>query len=87
MVSHFPEHRATQKWSLSGPSYVSRFQMFVFGEVQDPTTETVNLVEDIIRGQIIELVRTLLCSPDHTPFSNPISRHHFAQHFTDRSSA
>ena len=32
--------------------------MFVFGEVQDPTTETVNLVEDIVRGQIIELVRT-----------------------------
>jgi hypothetical protein len=31
--------------------------MFVFGEVQDPTTETVNLVEDIARGQIIELVR------------------------------
>ena len=31
--------------------------MFVFGEVQDPTTETVNLVEDIVRGQIIELVR------------------------------
>lgn len=33
--------------------------MFVFGEVQDPTTETVNLVEDIVRGQIIELVRGL----------------------------
>ena len=32
--------------------------MFVFGEVQDPTTETVNLVEDIVRGQIIELVRS-----------------------------
>lgn len=30
--------------------------MFVFGEVQDPTTETVNLVEDIARGQIIELI-------------------------------
>ena len=36
------------------------FQMFVFGEVQDPTTETVNLVEDIVRGQIIELVRIYL---------------------------
>lgn len=33
--------------------------MFVFGEVQDPTIETVNLVEDIVRGQIIELV----CNP------------------------
>jgi hypothetical protein len=31
-------------------------QMFVFGEVQDPNPETVNLVEDIVRSQIIELV-------------------------------
>lgn len=31
--------------------------MFVFGEVQDPNQETVNLVEDIVRSQIIELVR------------------------------
>ena len=31
-------------------------QMFVFGEVQDPNPETVNLVEDIVRGQIVELV-------------------------------
>ena len=30
--------------------------MFVFGEVQDPNPETVNLVEDIVRGQIVELV-------------------------------
>lgn len=30
--------------------------MFVFGEVQDPNTDTVNLVEDIVRSQIIELV-------------------------------
>ncbi|KAI0080835.1 TFIID-18kDa-domain-containing protein [Panus rudis PR-1116 ss-1] len=30
--------------------------MFVFGEVQEPLAETVNLVEDIIRGQIIELI-------------------------------
>jgi len=43
------------------PHVRPRFQMFVFGEVQDPTTETVNLVEDIARGQIIELVRT--CFP------------------------
>ncbi|TFY63609.1 hypothetical protein EVJ58_g3161 [Rhodofomes roseus] len=33
--------------------------MFVFGEVQDPNPETVNLVEDIIRSQIIELARAL----------------------------
>lgn len=30
--------------------------MFVFGEVQDPIPETVNLVEDIVRSQIIELI-------------------------------
>ena len=31
-------------------------QMFVFGEIQEPLTETVNLVENIIRSQLIELV-------------------------------
>ncbi|KAI0700618.1 TFIID-domain-containing protein [Cytidiella melzeri] len=30
--------------------------MFVFGEVQDPAPETVNLVEDIVRSQVIELI-------------------------------
>ncbi|WRT63385.1 uncharacterized protein IL334_000290 [Kwoniella shivajii] len=30
--------------------------MFVFGEVQDPLPETVRLVEDIVRGQIIEII-------------------------------
>jgi transcription initiation protein SPT3 len=30
--------------------------MFVFGEVFDPNPETVNLVEDIVRSQVIELV-------------------------------
>ncbi|WWC85503.1 uncharacterized protein L201_000367 [Kwoniella dendrophila CBS 6074] len=30
--------------------------MFVFGEVQDPLPETVRLVEDVVRGQIIEIV-------------------------------
>ena len=34
--------------------------MFVFGEVQDPNVETVNLVEDIVRSQLIELVSTTL---------------------------
>ena len=37
--------------------------MFVFGEIQDPNHETVNLVEDIVRGQLIELVRELSCHP------------------------
>lgn len=32
--------------------------MFVFGEVQEPTTDTVNLIEDIVRSQLVELVRT-----------------------------
>jgi hypothetical protein len=31
--------------------------MFVFGEIQEPLTETVNLVENIIRSQLVELVR------------------------------
>ena len=30
--------------------------MFVFGEVEEPITETVNLVEDIVRSQLIELI-------------------------------
>ena len=34
--------------------------MFVFGEVADPNQETVNLVEDIVRSQIIELVRPVV---------------------------
>lgn len=36
-------------------------KMFVFGEVQDPNQDTVNLVEDIVRSQIIELVRPSAC--------------------------
>ena len=40
--------------------YHTQPQMFVFGEVQEPTQETVNLVEDIVRSQIIELVRPFL---------------------------
>ncbi|KAG8865156.1 Transcription initiation protein spt3 [Tulasnella sp. 330] len=30
--------------------------MFVFGEVADPLVETVNLVEDIVRSQVLEIV-------------------------------
>jgi hypothetical protein len=36
-----------------------RQMMFVFGEVQEPLLETLNLVEDIIRSQVIEIVRIL----------------------------
>ena len=32
--------------------------MFVFGEIQEPLTETVNLVENIIKSQLVELVRS-----------------------------
>ncbi|KAL0950128.1 hypothetical protein HGRIS_010124 [Hohenbuehelia grisea] len=40
------------------PKYAQEISqmMFVFGEVQDPLTETVNLVEDIVRSQLIELI-------------------------------
>lgn len=37
--------------------------MFVFGEIQDPQTDTVNLVEDIIRSQLVELVRSYNTQP------------------------
>jgi hypothetical protein len=37
-------------------NYSNPSQMFVFGEVQDPNMDTVNLVEDIVRSQLIELV-------------------------------
>lgn len=30
--------------------------MFVFGEVQEPLPETIKLVEDVVRGQVIEIV-------------------------------
>jgi transcription initiation protein SPT3 len=37
--------------------------MFVFGEIQEPLPDTVNLVENIIRSQLVELV---------SPFAFPI---------------
>ena len=52
--------------------------MFVFGEVQDPNPETVNLVEDIVRSQLIELVCfcILWCLTvvinSHSRFSKPV---------------
>ena len=47
--------------------------MFVFGEVQDPNMETVNLVEDIVRSQLIELVSTFSQIIDHK-YSSCIDR-------------
>ena len=52
MVGINPQTRCTKH--LRGTTQ----QMFVFGEVQDPTPETVNLVEDIVHSQIIKLVCT-----------------------------
>lgn len=37
--------------------------MFVFGEVQEPLPETIKLVEDVVRGQVIEIVSLSLLSP------------------------
>lgn len=42
--------------------------MFVFGEIQEPLTETVNLVENIIRSQLVELVRLLVL-----PYIQPLT--------------
>lgn len=47
---------------------LTALQMFVFGEVQDPLPETTRLVEDIVRGQIIEIVRSSLV-PDVRPLT------------------
>ena len=48
------------KWSFQLQNILTKYsnpsQMFVFGEVQDPNMDTVNLVEDIVRSQLIELV-------------------------------
>lgn len=43
--------------SLSPTDFGCLLQMFVFGEIQEPLTDTVNLVENIIRSQLVELVR------------------------------
>jgi Transcription initiation factor IID, 18kD subunit len=55
-------------------SYTSVWQMFVFGEVQDPNMDTVNLVEDIVRSQLIELVR-MQPECDDTDFAERPSWH------------
>ena len=53
-----PDGSGTREYKYS--TEISQM-MFVVGEVQEPMAETVNLVEDIVRSQIIELVRELLC--------------------------
>jgi transcription initiation protein SPT3 len=53
--------------------YSNPSQMFVFGEVQDPNMDTVNLVEDIVRSQLIELVNIYIYNHLESTFSNPWS--------------
>ena len=53
-----PDGSGTREYKYS--TEISQM-MFVVGEVQEPMAETVNLVEDIVRSQIIELVREPLC--------------------------
>ena len=43
--------------------------MFVFGEVQDPERETVNLVEDIVKSQVLEIVRLIITSSALLPLT------------------
>ena len=51
----------TQSRASGLPTYFGcSLQMFVFGEIQEPLTETVNLVENIIKSQLVELVRSPL---------------------------
>ena len=50
----------TRRVEQAFPTVVCLLQMFVFGEIQEPLTETVNLVENIIRSQLVELVCSLL---------------------------
>ena len=53
--------------------------MFVFGEVQDPMSETVNLVEDIVRSQIIELVSSVPHVRHHDTLCLTIDNHRFSK--------
>ena len=57
--------------------------MFVFGEVQDPNMDTVNLVEDIVRSQLIELVNIYI-HLESTLFS--LTRRPYVDHSSSRFS-
>jgi transcription initiation protein SPT3 len=57
--------RARTRSRARSPSHLSLvtcLQMFVFGEIQEPLTDTVNLVENIIRSQLVELVCFASCT-------------------------
>jgi hypothetical protein len=67
-------HQKSSRWCVQNWESMARHanvanvgQMFVFGEVLDPNPETVNLVEDIVRSQIIELVSRLSMGCNFTP--------------------
>ncbi|KAJ2433549.1 Transcription initiation protein spt3 [Coemansia sp. RSA 2424] len=50
--------KAKERDRLAKYRYTTEIQqmMFVFGEVQDPLTETTMLIEDIVRSQVIEII-------------------------------
>ncbi|KAJ1974526.1 Transcription initiation protein spt3 [Dimargaris xerosporica] len=47
-----------EKYDKARYKYVNEIQqmMFVFGEVSDPLVETANVIEDIVRSQVIEII-------------------------------
>ncbi|KAH7931157.1 TFIID-18kDa-domain-containing protein [Leucogyrophana mollusca] len=64
MITSRPELASPVKKSISQDNGARDYKytqeisqmMFVFGEIQDSNPETVNLVEDIVRSQLIELI-------------------------------
>ncbi|KAJ2490007.1 Transcription initiation protein spt3, partial [Coemansia sp. RSA 2052] len=50
--------KAKERDRMAKYRYTTEIQqmMFVFGEVQDPLTETTMLIEDIVRSQVIEII-------------------------------
>jgi hypothetical protein len=48
--------------------------MFVFGDVVDPHPDVLKLVEDIVRNQVIEMVRSIsVLSTIHFMLTSPVS--------------
>ncbi|KAJ2746191.1 Transcription initiation protein spt3 [Coemansia sp. BCRC 34301] len=50
--------KSKERERLARYRYITEIQqmMFVFGEVQDPLTDTTMLIEDIVRSQVIEII-------------------------------
>lgn len=53
--------------------------MFVFGEVSDAISETTQLVEDIVRSQVIEIVSEPLLFSTHMTTKEELQRLHLAR--------